>query len=142
MEIGISFIAATVSLTLIFIFGWYSYKAEPVIQIPDISKFPFNQSTGKERSFVNKTGDSSMWIESTRRSAIAKAYRPDWCCGSKPIKETQHTTGSTSGVVEAYFLSAFGRICADPCTDEIVYDGGGDHCVLDGSGSVILDGNE
>ena len=98
MEIGISFIAATLSLTLIFIFGWYSYKAEPVIQIPDISRFPFNEATGKERSFVNKTGDSSMWIESTRRTAIAKAYRPDWCCGAKPIKETQHTTGSTSGV--------------------------------------------
>jgi len=142
MEIGISFIAATLSLTLIFIFGWYSYKAEPVIQIPDISRFPFNQATGKERSFVNKTGDSSMWIERTRRTAIAKAYRPDWCCGAKSIKESQHTTGSTSGVVEAYFLSAFGRICADPCADEIVYDGDGDHCVLDGSGSVILDGNE
>ena len=139
---NISVIAASLSLIIIFIFGLISYKYENTSKPPDISRFPFNESTGKERSFVNKTGDSSMWIESTRRTAIAKAYRPDWCCGAKPIKETQHTTGSTSGVVEAYFLSSFGRICADPCTDEIVYDGGGDHCVLDGSGSVILDGNE
>ena len=102
MEIDISFIAATLSLTLIFIFGWYSYKAEPVIEIPDISRFPFNESTGKERSFVNKTSDTSLWIESTRRKAIGKAYRPTWECGiQKTIKETQHTTGSTSGVVEA-----------------------------------------
>ena len=140
MEIDISFVAATISLTLIFIFGWYSYKAEPTIVIPDISRFPFNESTGKERSFVNKTSDTSLWTESTRRKAIAKAYKPDWCCGSKPIKETQHTTGSTSGVVEAYFLSAFGRICPDVCTD-VIYSGDGG-CVLDGSGSVILDGNE
>jgi uncharacterized protein involved in type VI secretion and phage assembly len=116
MEIDISFVAATISLTLIFIFGWYSYKAEPKIDIPDISRFPFNEATGKERSFVNKERDASLWIEATRRKAIAKAYRPDWLCGSqKVIRETQHTTGSTSGVVEAYFLSAFGRICPEMC---------------------------
>lgn len=142
MEIDISFVAATLSLTLIFIFGWYSYKAEPVIVIPDISRFPFNEATGKERSFVNKTSDTSLWIEGTRRKAIAKAYRPDWCCGvTKPIKESTHTTGSTSGVVEAYFLSAFGRICPDPC-EEVIYSGNDGGCVLDGSGSVIFNGNE
>ena len=81
MEIDISFIAATISLTLIFIFGWYSYKAEPTIVIPDISRFPFNESTGKERSFVNKTSDTSLWIESTRRKVIGKTYRPTWECG-------------------------------------------------------------
>lgn len=142
MEIDISFVAATISLTLIFIFGWYSYKAEPVIEIPDISRFPFNESTGKERSFVNKTSDTSLWIEGARRKAIAKAYKPDWCCGvAKPIKESTHTKGSTSGVVEAYFLSAFGRICPDPC-EELIYSGNDDGCVFDGSGSVILEGNE
>ena len=142
MEIDISFVAATLSLTLIFIFAWYSYKAEPVIEIPDISRFPFNEATGKERSFVNKTSDTSLWIEGARRKAIAKAYKPDWCCGvTKTIKETQHTTGSTSGVVEAYFLSAFGRICPDPC-QEIIYSGNDGGCILDGSGSVILEGNE
>jgi hypothetical protein len=136
MEINISFVAVTLSLTLIFIFGWYSYKAEPKIEIPDISRFPFNQSTGKERSFVNKTSDASLWIEGTRRKVIAKAYKPDWCCGvTKTIKETQYTTGSTSGVVEAYFLSAFGRICPDPC-EEIIYSGDGGECLIDGNVSV------
>jgi hypothetical protein len=142
MEIDISFIAATLSLTLIFIFAWYSYKAEPVIEIPDISRFPFNEATGKERSFVNKTSDTSLWTESTRRKAIAKAYRPDWCCGvQKTIKETKYTTGSTSGVVEAYMLSNFGRICPPTC-DEVIYDDNDDGCILDGDKEgVIFDGN-
>jgi hypothetical protein len=141
MEIDISFVAATLSLTLIFIFGWYSYKVEPKIEIPDISRFPFNESTGKERSFVNKTSDTSLWIESTRRKAIAKAYRPDPICGiTKTIKETQYTTGSVSGYLEAFILSGYGRICPDPCT-EIIYDDNDGGPILDGSGSDILDGN-
>lgn len=114
MEIDISFVAATLSMTILLIFGWYSYKFEPIIVIPDISRFPFNESTGKERSFVNKTSDTSLWIEGSRRRAIAKAYRPDTFCGvQKTIKESTYTKGTASGVVEAYFLSAFGRICPD-----------------------------
>lgn len=138
---NLSVIAAGVTITIILIFGWMSYKYESKLKPPDISRFPFNEATGKERSFVNKTGDSSVWTETVRRSVIGKAYRPDWCCGTKPIKETQYTTGSTSGVVEAYFLSAFGRICPDLC-EEIIYSGNDGGCVLDGNGSVILDGNE
>ena len=142
MEIDISFVAATLSLTLIFIFGWYSYKAEPVIVIPDISRFPFNESTRKGRSFVNKTSDTSLWIETKRRKVIGKAYRPDWFCGiTKPIKETKYTTGSTSGALEAFILSNFGRICFDPCTD-IVYSDNNGGPIFDGSGLEILDGNE
>jgi hypothetical protein len=142
MEIDISFVAATISLTLIFIFGWYSYKAEPKIEIPDISRFPFNESTGKERSFVNKTSDTSLWTEITRRKVIGKTYRPTWECGvQKTIKETTHTTGSTSGVVEAYFLSAFGRVCPPVC-DEIIYTDNDGGPILDGNGTYILDGNE
>jgi hypothetical protein len=145
MELDISFIATTLSLTLIFIFGWYSYKAEPVApKRPDITRFPFNISTGKERSFVNKTSDTSLWIEATRRKVIAKTYRPDWCCGvQKVIKETQTTTGSLSGYLEAYILSNYGRICPPTC-DEITYDGAdGSGCILDGGGGeVIFDGNE
>jgi hypothetical protein len=130
---NLSVIAAGVTITLILIFGWISYKYESKPQPPDISRFPFNQSTGKERSFVNKTGDSSMWTESARRTAIAKGYKPDWCCGAKTIRETQYTTGSTSGVVEAYFLSGFGRLCPPSC-EEVIYDGnGGDGCIIDGN---------
>lgn len=138
---NLSVIAAGVTITLILIFGWMSYKYESKPKPPDISRFPFYQPTGKERSLGSKTGDSSMWTETVRRSTIGKAYRPDWCCGAKTIKETQYTTGSTSGVVEAYFLSSFGRICADPC-EEVIYSGNDGGCVLDGNGSVILDGNE
>jgi hypothetical protein len=140
MEIDISFVAATISLTLMFIFGWYSYKAEPKIEIPDISRFPFNQSTGKERSFVNKTSDTSLWIEGARRTAIGKGYRPIGGYPAKQIKETHYTKGSTSGVVEAYFLSGFGRCCPEVCC-EIIYDDNGEGCILDGSGEEILDGN-
>jgi len=141
MEIDISFVAATLTFTLIFIFGWYSYKVEPVAKIPDMSALPFNIFTGKQRSFVKKTGDTSLWIESTRRKAIAKAYRPDPICGiTKTIKETQYTTGSVSGYLEAFILSGYGRICPDPCT-EIIYDDNDGGPILDGSGSDILDGN-
>jgi hypothetical protein len=147
MDINVA--AASVAVIFILIFGWMSYKYEDKPKIPDISRFPFNQATGKERSFVNKTGDSSVWTESTRRTAIAKAYRPDWCCGAKVIKETQHTTGSTSGVVEAYFLSSFGRICTEICSD-IIYDGNADDgCIMDGNinteeccEEIVYDGND
>jgi hypothetical protein len=134
---NLSIIAIGVTVISILIFAWFSYKYECKPEPPDISRFPFNQSTGKERSFVNKTGDSSMWTESARRIAIGKAYRPDWCFGSKTIKETKHTTGSTSGVIEAFFLSAFGRICPEVCTD-IIYDGNvpGDICC-----NIVYDGN-
>ena len=147
----INVFAASAAVLLVLIFGWMSYKYEVKQKIPDISQFPFNEATGKERSFVNKTGDSSLWTEGARRKAIAKAYKPSWCCGvTKVIKETQHTTGSTSGVVEAYFLSAFGRFSTDVCTD-IVYDGSGDGgCILDGNvdngcadqcTEIVYDGN-
>ena len=139
---NISVIAAGVTVIGILIFAWFSYKYESKPQPPDISRFPFNQSTGKERSFVNKTGDSSIWTETSRRIAIAKAYRPGWCGPGKKIRETQHTTGSTSGVVEAFFLSAFGRIC--PVCSDIIYDGNGhDGCIFDGNGSsCVIDGNK
>jgi hypothetical protein len=141
MEIDISFVAATISLTLIFIFGWYSYKSEPVIEIPDISRFPFNESTGKQRSFVNKTSDTSLWIESTRRKVIGKTYRPDPICGiTKTIKETQTTTGSVSGYLEAFILSGYGRICPPVC-DEIIYSDNNGGPIFDGNGTDILDGN-
>lgn len=101
----------------------------------------FNESTGKDRKFMNKTRDTSLWIQSVRRRAIAQAYIPNACTGTtKSIKETQHTSGSTSGIVEARFLSSFGRICVGIRTEVVYYDKD-DGCVLDGSGSIILDGN-
>ena len=91
---------------------------------------------------MNKTSDTSLWTESTRRKVIGKTYRPTWECGvQKTIKETTHTTGSTSGVVEAYFLSAFGRICPPVC-DEIIYTDNDGGPIFDGNGTDILDGNE
>ena len=137
---NISIIAAGATITLLLIFGWYSYKGEVIKPIPNIADFPFYQPVSRQRSLGSKTGDSSMWTEAARRTAIAKAYRPDYCCGPKIIRETQYTTGSTSGVVEAYMLSAFGRICPEVCEEDI-YDGGGDKCILDGDGTEILDGN-
>jgi hypothetical protein len=140
---NLSIIAIGVTVISILIFGWFSYKYECKPEPPDISRFPFNQSTGKERSFVNKTGDSSMWTESSRRIAIAKAYRPGWCAPGKTIRETKHTTGTTSGVVEAFFLSAFGRIC--PACSDIIYDGNAhDGCIMDGNTNdgCVIDGNK
>jgi len=150
---NLSVIAAGITLTLILIFGFLSYKAEPVYIIPDISRFPFNQATGKERSFVNKNGDTSLWTESRRRIAIASNYR----CGSNIIRESRTASGSSTGAVEAYILSNFGRLCPGACTccnqvcdlsampgcPDTILDGNDDGCILDGNddGLDILDGN-
>ena len=95
--------------------------------------FPFNQSTGKEKLIQSKTGDASLYTETSRRKAIASAYRPNWCCPTKTIKETQYTTGTASGAVEAFILSGFGRIVNCNTCDEIVYDGNSGECLIDGN---------
>jgi hypothetical protein len=101
-----------------------------------------NEGTSKDPKFLNKMSDTSLWIASVRRQAIARAYTPDVCSGvSKSIKETNHTSGSTSGVVEARFLSSFGRICFRVPVETIYYNKE-DGCILDGSGSNILDANK
>ena len=129
----INLITLIVSATILLVAGYFSYNPKPEFKIPNMRDFPFNQSTGKEKLIQSKTGDASLYTETTRRKAIASAYRPDWCCPTKVIKESTHTKGTTSGAVEAHILSAFGRIVNCNICDEIIYDGDGGECVIDGN---------
>ena len=138
----INLITLIVSATILLVAGYFSYNPKPVQKIPNMMDLPFNQSTGKERSIQSKTGDASLFTETSRRKVIAAGYRPDWCCGTKVIKESTHTKGTTSGAVEAFILSGFGRIVNCNTCDEIVYDGDGGECILDGNNSdFVVDGN-
>ena len=129
----INLITLIVSALVLGVAGYFSYKPKEVQKMPNMRDFPFNQSTGKEKLIQSKTGDASLYTETSRRKAIASAYRPNWCCPTKTIKETQHTTGTASGAVEAFILSGFGRIVNCNTCDEIVYDGNAGECLIDGN---------
>jgi len=129
----INLITLIVSALVLGVAGYFSYKPKEVQKMPNMMDFPFNQSTGKEKLIQSKTGDASLYTETSRRKVIASTYRPDWCCGAKVIKESTHTKGTTSGAVEAFILSGFGRIVNCNTCDEIVYDGNGGECVIDGN---------
>jgi len=102
----------------------------------------FDETGGKDRKFLSKRRDTSSWTATVRRRVIARAYNLDVCSGlTKSIKETKLTSGTTSGIVEARLLSSFGRICLG-IPVETSYSHDEDGCVLDGSGSIILDANK
>jgi hypothetical protein len=129
----INLITMIVSALILGIAGYFSYKPKVEVVLPNMRDFPFNQSTGKEKLIQSKTGDASLYTETARRKAIASAYRPNWCCPTKVIKESTHTTGTASGAVEAFILSGFGRIVDCNTCDEIVYDGNSGECLIDGN---------
>ena len=122
-----------VSILVLGIAGYVSYNPKKEIKMPNMQDFPFNQSTGKEKLIQSKTGDASLYTETSRRKVIAAAYRPNWCCPTKTIQESTHTKGTASGAVEAFILSGFGRIVNCNTCDEIVYDGNGGECLIDGN---------
>ena len=93
---------------------------------------PWNHQLGKTNSLkANGNRDASMVIQAVRRNTIAAVHRG----GYRPIKESTHTTGSTSGYLEAYMLSS-----ECPCPIKVcpaIFDGG-----LSGSEICkIYDGN-
>jgi hypothetical protein len=138
----INLITLIVSALILGIAGYFSYNPKPEVKLPNMRDFPFNQSTSKEKLIQSKTGDASLYTETARRKVIASAYRPDWCCPTKVIKESTHTKGTTSGAVEAFILSGFGRIINCNTCDEIVYDGNDGECILDGNNpDFAIDGN-
>jgi hypothetical protein len=112
---NINLITLVISALIIGVAGYFSYNPKPQVKIPNMRDFPFNQSTGKEKLIQSKTGDASLYTETARRKAISSAYRAPY--STKVIKESTHTKGTTSGAVEAYILSSFGRIAnCNTCT--------------------------
>jgi hypothetical protein len=116
---------------------------------PQVHTFPPPISTGKERSFSSGR-DASMYTQQVRRQAIVNAHY-----GSPKLilRESNHTSGFTNGVVEIYTLTGIcERVCAAAVEAVVavcspVLDGGNantENCeVLDGNGGageVVLDG--
>ena len=107
---------------------------------PEIHRFPPPISTGKERSF-SYGRDASMFTQQVRRQAIVNAH---YGSPNLVLRESNHTSGFTNGVVEIYSLSAVcNRICAAVVSAvcDPVLDGGDsttENCqVLDGNGGTV-----
>ena len=107
MKFGLQGIFATFFLTFL-LYTSYQQSKRPIEQIPDIPGFLVPISTGKERSTSSGNRDASMYTQSVRRKATVDGF---WASGGV-MRETTHTTGFTTGVVEVYELS---DVCVRTC---------------------------
>ena len=122
MKFGITGIFTTFFLTFLFYTSYQHSKLPVLDQVPDVPGFLVPVSTGKERVTSSGNRDASMFTQSVRRQATVKGF---WASG-RVMKETTHTTGFTTGVVEVYELSdTCARVCKQVeavCTS--ILDGG------------------
>jgi len=107
-------------------------------QAPEIHSFPPPISTGKERSFSSGR-DASMYTQQVRRQAVVNGYHGS---PNLVLRESNHTSGFTNGVVEIYSLTAVcQRVCAAVAACSPILDAGlstDDFCqVLDGNGGTV-----
>jgi hypothetical protein len=144
MKFGITGLFATFFLTFLFYTSYQHSKLPVLDQVPNVPGFLVPISTGKERVTSGGNRDASMHTQYVRRKATVDGF---WASGGV-MKETTHTTGFTTGVVEVYNLS---DVCIRNCQRAAavcaaVLDGGdamAEYCQVwdggDGSG-VIADG--
>jgi hypothetical protein len=127
-------------LALLFLAGSIGYlvatRDTPKLVSPE-ELTPWNHQYGKTNPLkANGNKDMSMATEAVRRRAIAAVHR----FGYRPIKESVHTTGSTSGYLESYLLTS---ICPPGQKQDLILDGeqaDDELClVYDGSGDTALD---
>jgi hypothetical protein len=109
---------------------------------PEVHLFPPPLSVGKQRSFSSGR-DASMFTQQVRRQAVVNAH---YGSPNLVLRESNHTSGFTNGVLEIYSLSGVcQRICAAAvAVCNPILDAGtsaDEFCdVLDGSGGdVVLD---
>jgi hypothetical protein len=145
MKFGITGIFATFFLTFLFYTSYQQSKLGVLDQVPDVPGFLVPVSTGKERSIGSGNRDASMYTQSVRRKATVDGY---WASG-RVMKESTHTMGFTTGVVEVTVLS---YVCIRNCKKAAavcaaILDGGdamAEYCaVLDGNGGmdeIVYDG--
>lgn len=145
MKFGIPGIFATFFLTFLFYTSYQQSKLGVLDQVPDVPGFLVPVSTGKERSIGSGNRDASMFTQSVRRKAIVDGY---WASG-RVMKESTHTMGFTTGVVEVTVLS---DVCIRNCKKAAavcaaILDGGdamAEYCqVYDddgGAGNLVIDG--
>jgi hypothetical protein len=139
--LNINFIASALMALVMMNLVYQSHLNAPLA--PQIHTFPPPISTGKERSFSSGR-DASMFTQQVRRQAIVNAH---YGSPNVVLRESNHTSGFTNGVVEIYSLSGVcQRICAAvvEAVCNPVLDGGNadsENCeILDGNGGgVVLD---
>lgn len=126
-------------LAVMFIAGSIAYLGTRVIQPDESVKplTPWNEQPGKTNSLKsNGNKDMSMATEALRRRAVAAVHR----FGYRPIRESVHTKGSTSGYLESYMLTS---ICPPGQKEDLILDGENaddELClVYDGSGDKAYD---
>ena len=143
MAFGITHLFTTFFLTFLFYTSYQHSKLPVLDQVPDVPGFLVPISTGKERVTSGGNRDASMYTQYVRRKSIIDGH---WASG-RVMKETTHTTGFTTGVVEVYNISdTCVRVCkqvAAVCA--AILDGGdamAEYCqVWDGnSGEDPVDG--
>ena len=111
-------------------------------QLPKLHMMAPPLSVGKERSFSSGR-DASMFTQQVRRQAVVNAH---YGSPGYVLRESNHTSGFTNGVLEIYSLSG---VCQRVCAAAVaackpILDGGvstDEFCdVLDGNGGdVVLD---
>jgi hypothetical protein len=101
MKFGITGLFATFFLTFLFYTSYQHSKLPVLDQVPNVPGFLVPISTGKERVTSSGNHDASMHTQYVRRKATVDGF---WASG-RVMKETTHTTGFTTGVVEVYNLS-------------------------------------
>lgn len=146
MTFGITHLFTTFFLTFLFYTSYQHSKLPVLDQVPDVPGFLVPISTGKERVTSGGNRDASMYTQHVRRKATVDGF---WASG-RDMKETTHTTGFTTGVVEVYSLT---DVCVRVCQRAsavcaAVLDGGdamAEYCQVwdggDGTGLVADGGN-
>ena len=137
MKFGITGIFTAFFLTFLAYTSYQQAKLPELDQVPNVPGFLVPISTGKERVTSSGNRDASMYTQSVRRKATVNGF---WASG-RVMKETTHTTGFTTGVVEVYELS---DVCVRVCKQvEVVcasiLDGGharSDYCAAYDGGNA------
>jgi hypothetical protein len=135
----INFIASALMALVMMNLVYQSHLNAPLP--PQIHTFPPPLSVGKERSFSSGR-DASMYTQQVRRQAVVNGF---YGSTNLVLRESNHTSGFTNGVLEIYSLSGLcQRVCAAAvAVCNPVLDGGvstDEFCdVLDGDGNVVLD---
>jgi hypothetical protein len=101
MKLGITGIFTAFFLTFLAYTSFQHSKLPVLDQVPNVPGFLVPISTGKERVTSSGNRDASMYTQSVRRKATIDGF---WASG-RVMKETTHTTGFSTGVVEVYELS-------------------------------------
>jgi hypothetical protein len=142
MKFGITGIFTTLFLTFL-LYTSYKQSQLPVLdQVPNVPGFLIPISTGKERTTGSGNRDASMYTQSVRRKATVEGF----LASGRVMRETTHTTGFTTGVVEVYSMTgiSIGIFQKAAAVCAAILDGGdamAEYCqVYDGDGGDIVDG--